>query len=191
MSRAALRDEAERAKKTVEDASGTAVTAFRAQDFSIAASNLWALEIIAQVGFSIDSSIFPMRALRYGVAGWPLEPHSVILDGGLRILEVPVAIWSLGPIRVPVAGGGYFRVLPRPLVEAGLRSIAATGRPAIVYCHPYEFSCDELAEYPDVPRRLRASQGIGRRSFTKRVRSLLSSFRFGRFTDVLEAWGAR
>jgi polysaccharide deacetylase family protein (PEP-CTERM system associated) len=191
MSKRELRDELERAKKTVEDAAGTAVMAFRAQDFSILAGNLWALEILHEVGFEIDSSIFPMRSRHYGIANWRLEPHYVLVNGGARILEVPVAIWSLGWTRLPVAGGGYFRVLPRRLIERGFRSIATSGRPAIVYCHPYEFNDDELAEYPQVPRRLRFSQGIGRSAFTDRVRRLLTEFPFGRFTDVLTAWGLR
>jgi polysaccharide deacetylase family protein (PEP-CTERM system associated) len=191
MNKSELRDELERAKKTVEDAAGTAVMAFRAQDFSILAGNLWALEILHEVGFEIDSSIFPMRSRHYGIANWRLEPHYVLVNGGARILEVPVAIWSLGWTRLPVAGGGYFRVLPRRLIERGFRSIATSGRPAIVYCHPYEFNDGELAEYPDVPRRLRFSQGIGRSAFTDRVRRLLTEFPFGRFTDVLTAWGLR
>ncbi len=191
MNRTELRDELERAKKTVEDAAGTAVTAFRAQDFSILAGNLWAVELLADVGFEIDSSIFPMRSHHYGIPGWRLEPHHIVVDGDRRVLEVPVAIWSLGPVRLPVAGGGYFRVLPRRVIEAGFRSIGADGRPAVVYCHPYEFNDSELAEYDDVPRKLRLSQGIGRGSFTKRVRHLLGSFQFGRFTDVLVAWGIR
>jgi polysaccharide deacetylase family protein (PEP-CTERM system associated) len=189
MNRAELRDELERAKKTVEDAAGTSVTAFRAQDFSILAGNLWALEMLAHVGFEIDSSIFPMRRPNYGVAKWPLAPHYVAVNGGARILEVPVAIWSLGPMRLPVAGGGYFRILPRRLIDSGLRSIVASGRPAIVYCHPYEFNDAELADYPDVPARMRLSQGIGRRSFAKRMQALLEESSFGRFTDVLSAWG--
>jgi polysaccharide deacetylase family protein (PEP-CTERM system associated) len=191
MTRSELRDELERAKKTVEDAAGVPVTAFRAQDFSILAGNLWAVEELADVGFEIDSSIFPMRSRHYGISGWQLEPHHLVLDGDRRVLEVPVAIWSLGPVRLPVAGGGYFRVLPRRVIEAGFRSIGADGRPAIVYCHPYEFNDSELAGYDDVPRKLRLSQGIGRGSFTARVRDLLGSFQFGRFTDVLAAWGLR
>jgi len=67
MSRAELREELERAKQTVEDAGGTTVTAFRAQDFSILERNLWALETLAQVGYKIDSSIFPMRSRHYGI----------------------------------------------------------------------------------------------------------------------------
>ena len=188
MSPATLRDELERSKKTVEDAAGTAVTSFRAQDFSILRENLWALETLVDVGFEIDSSIFPMRAKEYGVPGWPLEPHYVLGNDGMRLLEVPVAIWPLGRLRVPVAGGGYFRVLPWRLLDRGLRSIAAV-RPAIVYCHPYEFERNELAGYPSVPRTYRFSQGLGRRFFTRRVRALLARSHFGRFTDVLAAWG--
>jgi len=186
-----LRDELERAKKTVEDAAGASVMAFRAQDFSILAGNLWALEILVEVGFEIDSSIFPMRSRHYGIANWRLEPHYILVNEGARLLEVPVAIWSLGWTRLPVAGGGYFRVLPRRLIERGFRAISASGRPVIVYCHPYEFNAEELGEYRHVPRQLRFSQGIGRGSFTDRVRRLLTEFPFGRFTDVLTAWGLR
>jgi polysaccharide deacetylase family protein (PEP-CTERM system associated) len=191
MSKRELRDELERAKKTVEDAAGTPVIAFRAQDFSIQAGNLWAFELLADIGFEIDSSIFPMRSRHYGIADWRLEPHYVAVDSTQPVLEVPVAIWALGPVRVPVAGGGYFRLLPRGVIEAGFRSIEADGRPVIVYCHPYEFNDTELGGYEDVPRKIRFSQGIGRGFFTTKVQGLLRRFSFGRFTDVLVGWGLR
>jgi polysaccharide deacetylase family protein (PEP-CTERM system associated) len=189
MNRDELRDELTRAKETVEDAAGTRVTAFRAQDFSVLADNLWALETMAELGFEIDSSVFPMRSRHYGVPGWDLGPHRVVMGDGARILEVPVAIWPIGRMRVPVAGGGYFRVLPTALLARGLRAIAAAERPAIVYTHPYEFNDMELGEYRDIPRRLRLSQGIGRSRFPNRVRTLLRTFRFGPLADVLAAWG--
>lgn len=189
MGRETLRDELERAKTTVEDAAGTAVTAFRAQDFSVLAGNLWALETMAEVGFEVDSSIFAMRARHYGIGGWPLAPHRLVLGDGVRLLEVPVAIWALGRFRLPVAGGGYFRLLPERAIAAGLRAVAAAGRPAVVYCHPYEFNPDELADYPQAPRRFRVAQGLGRRKFAERVRSLLASRDFGRLSDVITAWG--
>ena len=186
-----LRDELERGKKTVEDAAGAAVTAFRAQDFSIMASNLWALETVVDLGFDVDSSIFPMRARHYGIADWPLEPHRVVTKAGAGILEIPVAIWTIGSTRVPVAGGGYFRALPRRVIERGIRAMNDAGRPAVVYCHPYEFNRHELREYDDVGRRVRLSQGLGRRFFPRRVGELLTRQRFGRLTDVLGAWGLR
>ncbi|HZT14938.1 MAG TPA: polysaccharide deacetylase family protein [Gaiellaceae bacterium] len=191
MSRDELREELERAKATVEDAAGTPVTAFRAQDFSVLARNLWALETMVEVGFEVDSSIFPMRSRHYGVPGWPLEPHDVVLGDESRLLEVPVAIWSCWKLRFPVAGGGYFRLLPQRVIGAGIGAVNAAGRPAVVYCHPYEFNDDELGDYPDAPRLFRSSQGLGRGRFAARIRSLLARHSFGRFSDVLAAWGIR
>lgn len=188
MDRDELREELTRAKETVEDAAGVEVTAFRAQDFSILADNLWALETLAEVGFEVDSSIFAMRSRHYGIADWPLEPHRVVAGDDASILEVPVAVWPFGPLRVPVAGGGYFRYLPRRVIEHGLRSIEASGRPAIVYCHPYEINPRELRDYPEVPGRLRFTQGVGRRSFESNLRALMRRFQFGRLADVLRTW---
>jgi hypothetical protein len=88
-----------------------------------------------------------------------------------------------------MAGGGYFRLLPHAAIARGVRSIVAAGRPAIIYCHPYEFAPRELRGYPEVPRRLRVSQSLGRRMFASRVEHLLSSGSFGSMTDVLAAWG--
>jgi hypothetical protein len=90
-----------------------------------------------------------------------------------------------------VAGGGYFRVLPAAFLDRALAAIATSGRPGIVYSHPYEFNATELAEYRGtVPARYLRSQGLGRRSFVPRVRRLLTRQRFGRFDAVLRAWGA-
>lgn len=190
MNRVQLHDEVERARKSVEDAAQCEVTAFRAQDFSILHENLWALETLAEVGFTVDSSIFPMRAPRYGIAGWDLAPHRLRLSNDLHLLEVPVAIWQLGRRRIPVAGGGYFRVLPRALLIHGLREISKAGRPPIIYCHPYEFNRHELDEYRGrVSTTLRRSQAMGRSSFLPRVRTLLTELRFGRFDAVLAARG--
>jgi polysaccharide deacetylase family protein (PEP-CTERM system associated) len=191
MNRVELLDELKRSRATVEDAAGVPVTAFRAQDFSIGAENLWALETLAELGFSVDSSIFPLRTPRYGISGWPLGPHEVELPGGGRLLEVPVAVWAPGRWRIPVGGGGYFRVAPARLLARALGSIART-RPAIVYCHPYEFNPSELTEYRGTASsRLLLLQGLGRGSFVGRVRHLLRTLPFGRFDDVLASWGLR
>jgi polysaccharide deacetylase family protein (PEP-CTERM system associated) len=189
MNRKELREEVERARQTVEDACGTRVTAFRAQDFSIVRRNLWALEVLAEAGFRVDSSIFPMRTRHYGISGWRLEPHDLTLSNGAHILEVPVAVWEFGRVRVPVAGGGYFRVMPQRLLERTLSDIISRHRPVVVYCHPYEFNDRELDDYrKTVSRTVRLSQNMGRSSFVGRVRALLTRLRFGRFDEVLHAW---
>lgn len=189
MNRQELREELKRSHDSVEDAAAVPITAFRAQDFSITSDTLWVLDVLAEVGFTIDSSIFPMRTRRYGIPGWPVGPHYVDAANGSRLLEVPVAVWARGRWRLPVGGGGYFRIAPAKLLERALSSIARN-RPAVVYCHPYEFNATELAEYGDrIPAKLRFSQGLGRGSFVERVRHLLRVLDFGRFDWLLREWG--
>ena len=191
MSPAELREELVRGRAAVEDAAGVPVNAFRAPDFTIGADNLWALELLAETGFRVDSSIFPIRTRRYGIAGWELAPHRLDLESGAALLEAPVAVACLGRLRVPVAGGGYVRVAPGAVLRRLLRGIVAAGRPPIVYCHPYEFNPHELGEYRGrVPERFRRAQGLGRSAFVPRLQSLLATMRFGRLDDVLAAWGA-
>lgn len=190
MNRDELRIELERSRKSVEDACGVRVTAFRAPDFSIQFENLWALEELVDAGFEIDSSIFPLRTRRYGIPRWEIAPHRIQLPNGAEILEVPVAIWRGRISRLSIAGGGYFRLLPQALLRRGLSSIIANRRPPVVYCHPYEFNPNELDDYhSSISPFIRYSQGVGRTRFVEVVRNLLGLFPFGRFDHVLEAWG--
>jgi len=189
MDRAALTRELDAAKKSVEDAGGSKVTAFRAPDFSILGSNLWALEVLAESGFTVDSSVFPIGMRRYGIGGWSCAPQTLRFAGGRALLEVPVATWERGRLRVPVGGGGYARLLPRALLERGLRSCVAAGRPPVVYCHPYECNPKELDEYKGrVPLSYRLHQGLGRAALVARMRALFAVLPFGRLDDVLAAW---
>lgn len=189
MDPAALRDELREARQAIEDACGRSPTAFRAPDFSILRGNLWALEILAEAGFEIDSSVFPMRLRRYGIGRQPLEPHWIDLPKGMRILEAPVTVWQIGPGRIPVAGGGYFRLLPFAILGRAFGATLAAGRPVIIYCHPYEFSPTEMEEYRGrIPRHLHVTQGLGRHAFAIRMRRMVETFSFGRLDAVLERW---
>ena len=187
MDRKAFDKEIEFSKKTVEDACGVNVTSFRAPDFTINKSNFWALEKLVDAGFSVDSSIFPMRMRRYGISGWEKRPHKIEFSGGQRILEVPVAVWSKYNINVPVGGGGYFRLLPFNFIKRMISSIISRGHPAIIYCHPYEFNDSELNEFKGkCPELFRFSQSIGRSSFSEKIQGMLRCFSFSRLDEVLD-----
>ncbi len=189
MNRKELKVELELARKTVNDACGVQVTAFRAPDFTIDRENIWALEVLVETGFKVDSSIFPMRTHRYGISGYPTVPHWVQLPSGASIMEVPVAIWSSGNIRLPVAGGGYFRLIPGIILERFFTSMM-TRQPVIIYCHPYEFNADDLDEYyrMNVSKAFLFMQGLGRPLYGKKIDGLLERIPFGRFDQVLETW---
>ena len=75
-------------------------------------TTLWGLEVLAELDFDYDSSIFPVDRPRYGIPDWPRHPALVELPGGLRILEFPIASYHGLGKNWPVGGGGYHR-LPR------------------------------------------------------------------------------
>lgn len=190
MSREQLRRELEFARKTLEDVSDRRITMFRAQDFSILRENIWALELVAEAGFEIDSSIFPLRTKRYGISGWPVGPSRGRLQNGAVLVEVPVAVVKYGALWLPVAGGGYFRLLPQAALRWALSSITAAGRPAIVYCHPYEIAPEEIDEYKGLVSPLFLQyQRLGRPQFGSRLGHLFSELSFGRMDSVLANWG--
>lgn len=190
MSREQLRRELEFARKTLEDVSDRRITMFRAQDFSILRENIWALELVAEAGFEIDSSIFPLRTKRYGISGWPVGPSRGRLQNGAVLVEVPVAVVKYGALWLPVAGGGYFRLLPQAALRWALSSIIAAGRPAIVYCHPYEIAPEEIDEYKGLVSPLFLQyQRLGRPQFGSRLGHLFSELSFGRMDSVLANWG--
>jgi polysaccharide deacetylase family protein (PEP-CTERM system associated) len=189
MSRSQVQAELQRGRAAVEDAAGVAVTAFRAPDFSIGTENTWALESLADEGFRVDSSIFPIQMRRYGIGEWTVAPQSVSLPNGKTILEVPVAVLAVAGRRVPVGGGGYLRLWPGRFVRRAFEAILAEGRPPIFYCHPYEFNERELDDYRrEIPYRTRLAQATGRGSFVRRLRQLLVQLEFGRLDDVLRGW---
>lgn len=173
------------AKDRLEQLIGQPVRGYRAPDFSIVRRSLWGLDVLAEVGFSYDSSIFPVARPRYGIPDWPREPRRVRLPSGQSIVELPIASFVWRGKNWPVGGGGYHRLLPgwlsRQLVARVLRE-----QPFVFYCHPYEFDPREFAEIPwDIPWKTRLHQGLGRGRFEGRFVRLVRRFGSQRCADLL------
>jgi polysaccharide deacetylase family protein (PEP-CTERM system associated) len=125
------------AKARIEDAAGCEVRGYRAPSFSIIRESLWALDILAQEGYRYDSSIFPIRHDRYGIADAPRHAHRI--DGVTgSIMEVPLSTVRVGTHNLPIAGGGYFRLLPYAWTRWGIARLNSAGEPAVFYIHPWE-----------------------------------------------------
>ena len=157
---------------------GKPVTAYRAPSFSIIHRSAWALDILAEEGFTTDSSIFPIRHDRYGMPDAEPTPHVRSTASG-DLLEFPPAVLRLGKVNVPIGGGGYFRLFPCRWTIAALgRMLRSSGAPLMFYIHPWEID-------PDQPR-LQVGGPLSRfrhrvnlpRTYDKLDR-LLKSFRFG------------
>lgn len=128
----------EQNKAVLEDIIGEQVWGFRAPSFSIVRQTGWAISVLAQLGFSYDSSIYPVLHDRYGVRKAPRTPF-VVRYKESELLELPPATWQVGPMRLAVGGGGHFRFWPETICRAGIRQLLNQGSYVTLYFHPWEF----------------------------------------------------
>ncbi len=171
----------------LEDQTGRCVLGYRAPTFSLVPQTAWALDTLIHAGFQYDSSIFPVRHPLYGVPAAPCRPYyASSRPAGPRILEVPPLVWEPLPgSKLPVAGGGYFRLLPLWFMQRGLCQAAARNHPAVLYFHPWEFDPD----MPRLPLRLTARWRTytGLRTAASRLQRILRQpARWSPIADVLD-----
>jgi polysaccharide deacetylase family protein (PEP-CTERM system associated) len=175
---AEFREDVGSSKQLLEEITGQPVRGYRAPDFSIVSSTLWALDVLAEQGYQYDSSVFPIPMARYGIEGWPIGPVNVCLASGRSIVELPIAALTWMGRRWPVAGGGYHRLLPWSVIRWAVRYSLRQNEQFMAYCHPYEFDASEFATLKlDIPLRTRLHQGLGRRGFQPKFERLLTNFR--------------
>jgi polysaccharide deacetylase family protein (PEP-CTERM system associated) len=188
LSRSEFADDIRRAKDILEEAAGVDVIGYRAPTFSVVRETLWSLEVLAKAGFQYDSSIFPIVHDRYGIPDAERFPHKIALGSGREIAEFPLSTVR-GPVgRFPVAGGGYFRLLPYGVTSWALRRLnQREERPGIVYLHPWEIDSDQ----PRLPvsRRVQFRHAVNTRSTESKLRRLLRDFQFAPVRDVLSSAG--
>jgi polysaccharide deacetylase family protein (PEP-CTERM system associated) len=185
---AEFRAETLAAKRLLEDLTGAPVSGYRAASYSIVSRSLWALDVLLEIGFRYDSSIFPVRHDLYGMPGARRGPHRLATEGGGEITEFPPTTFRLLGQNVPVAGGGYFRLYPYALTRFLLRRVVSREkRPLMFYIHPWEID-------PEQPRV--AVRGLSRfRHYNnleiceRRLRALLGDFAFGSVAAVLAELG--
>ena len=188
LSRAELVDDLRRAKESIEDAAGVAVVGYRAPTFSMVRTTLWSLEALAEVGFRYDSSIFPIVHDRYGIPDAARFPHRLAAGPGREIAEFPLSTLSALGWRFPVAGGGYFRLLPYAVTRWALRHLNRHERqPGIVYLHPWEL--DPGQPRMPVGRFTHLRHSVNIRTTEMKLGRLLDEFQFAPVRDVLTAAG--
>jgi len=171
-------------KALLEDIIGASVLGYRASTYSITKRSLWALDILKEAGFLYDSSIFPIRHDLYGIPDAPQEPSRIRTPKGASIVEFPMSTAPMFGTRLPVSGGGYFRLLPYWLTRAGLRKLNhSLGRPFIFYLHPWEVDPGQPRVRTSFKSRLRHYTNLDRTE--ARLRRLITEFRFAPVREVL------
>jgi len=137
-----FREDIRRSKAILEDQCGEAVCGYRAPSYSITGKSLWALDILVEEGFNYDSSIFPVVHDTYGIPDAERFPNTIQTKAG-PLREFPLTTLPLQngrkKIRLPIAGGGYLRLLPIEIIRKGIENVNSKEKqPAVVYFHPWE-----------------------------------------------------
>jgi polysaccharide deacetylase family protein (PEP-CTERM system associated) len=168
-----------RAKELIEGIIGSTIDAFRAPGFSISDKNKWAFEILIDLGFKYDCSIFP-AAHDYG--GFPeygkSEPSILKLKNGL-LKEFPINTKKVLGNDIVFTGGGFFRLFPYPLIKRWSKQSDYI----MTYFHPRDFDSNQpvLNNLP-LMRKFKSYYGI-KGAFSK-FQNYLDDFEF---VSVIEA----
>lgn len=173
------------ARAVLQDATGQPVLGFRAPDFSIGVGNPWAFDELWEAGFRYDSSVVPTDI--HDVYGMTDVPETIFRwPNGL--IEFPLPVMRFLGRRIPVGGGGYFRLFPLWLTRRGFVRSERQGRPSVFYIHPYEIGAqaprlDGLTASRRFRHYVRLAKG------RQRMGALLRRLRFTRIIDVLRTHG--
>jgi len=179
-----FREDVKRAKAVIEDAGGCAVRGYRAPSFSIVRSSLWALDVLIEEGYGYDASVFPIHHDRYGIPDAPRRAHVIERAAG-TIIEVPGSTVRIGGTNVPIAGGGYFRLLPYAFTKWGIRRVNAAGEPVVFYIHPWEIDPDQPRLPVSRTAALRHYSNLG--DTLSRLERLAADFAFDTVAATLQA----
>jgi polysaccharide deacetylase family protein (PEP-CTERM system associated) len=181
--RSAFREDVRRAKDLLEASSGQRVRGYRAPSYSITPKTLWALDVLIEEGYTYDASIFPIRHDRYGIPLSPRHPYMLPREAG-SIVEAPASTARWAGMNLPVAGGGYFRILPYEWTRWGIARLNANeGRPAIFYLHPWEVDPDQPRLRAGWLSRFRHYRNLDQTE--SRLQRLIRDFRFSTLESVL------
>lgn len=170
-----------RTRDVLEQASGQAVTGYRAPSFSIDKRTPWAHRELAAAGYAYSSSVAPLKHDHYG---WPEAPRYAFkpLDDA-DLLEVPVTVADLAGHRM-ATGGGFFRLLPSQLMNFAVKQVSGEGQPAIFYFHPWEIDPAQ-PRVAAAPLRSKVRHYSRLNAMAGKLRGLIARHDWGRMDAVV------
>ena len=177
-----FRQDVEYSIKLLQDITGQAVECFRAPGFSIRESEAWAFDILADLGIRYDCSVFPAHHAHGGMPTYGKAVPSIIRHGEVEMKEFPVSVKAIGGKPVIFSGGGYFRLLPYPLIRRWSRE---SGDYLLSYIHPRDLD-DGQPMLEGLPLSRKFKSYVGLKGAADKLRRYLRDFEF---VDVRTAAG--
>ncbi len=115
------------------------IKGFRAPVFSITEKTPWAHDVLKEMGFSYSSSVLPAKNPLYGWENFG-QQHKKLENG---LIEIPMTLGNFGPLKIPIAGGVYFRVLPKFFIYNSIKNCLKKNEPVLSYFHPYDADAEQ------------------------------------------------
>lgn len=171
-----------KSRAILEDASGTAVTGYRAPSFSIDTRTPWAHTILAEEGYAYSSSVAPVKHDHYG---WPDSPRFAWKPcADSPLIELPVTTARFARRTLAAGGGGFFRLLPYAFSRWAIRQVNGDAqRPAIIYFHPWEIDPDQ-PRVANAPLRSKVRHYSNLSVMAPKLRRLARDFRWTRVDAI-------
>jgi polysaccharide deacetylase family protein (PEP-CTERM system associated) len=169
-----------RAKQVLEDVTSVEVRGHRLPCFGVSRTMDWFLDVVRDCGYLYDSSLYPTYHSWYHWSPQRRGTHKT--ENGLW--EVPMSAAPLLGVELPMAGGGYVRLLPAVAFLWGMARLRKKGMQICMYIHPYDI--DRRSPSPgsaSLARRIRRGLAFGNPA--AKLTKILADWRFGKLIDTI------
>lgn len=167
-----------KAKCLIEDVAGCEVNAFRIPSFSITTKNLWAFDVLAELGFKYDSSVFPSTHEFGGIPGFVAKPTFLKTHSG-DLKEFPISLGKMLGREFVYSGGGYFRVMPYGMLKKWTKEDDYV----MSYFHPSDFDPGQ-PQMPQLSWMRQFKNRVGLKGSYKKFQKYMGDFDF---VNLMEA----
>lgn len=183
LTRVEFEEDLKRSQAAIEDADGIKVLGYRLARPLFRRKDLWVLDAVAKCGYTYDSSVFPLFR-SFDSENWRRFPHQHRCGEDV-IWEFPWSTWECLGMRLPIAGGNYFRQFPHALMKRGVTKWNRTYKaPFLMYFHVWDLD-------PEQPKISSASALVRMRAYRNLhkmpwiIEDYLRTYQFGSIADHL------
>jgi len=164
---------------SIQNITGEKVITYRAPGFSIKKQNVWAFEILKELGIEYDASIFPAQREDGGFTNFSECTPLIIKYKGMFMKEFPMSVDSFLGNKFVATGGGYFRFFPYWMIK----KIVANADYTMTYFHPRDFDPNQpMLNGLSLKRKFKSYYNLS--STYPKLRKLVNDFDF---IDMREA----
>lgn len=161
-------------REAIVSACGKAPLGYRSPTWSLRGREKDFLPIIRDAGFKYDSSLYPA-----GFSSSQRGPHEIIPG----LMEFPASVFKIAGCGFPFLGGTFLRWAGTEFMKEQVAALNASGLPALLYFHTWEF--DREPPLP-LPFYKRAVQYYNIESVPAKVGELLGNFSWAPVRDILK-----